>query len=73
MTSTSSTCSPGSAYARTNNYADAVKAFEAQVNDGFTSAADFPRIVKAAAEINYQLKNYDRAAEFGNLALNQSV
>ena len=33
----------GAAYARTNNYADAVKAFEAQVNDGFTNAADFPR------------------------------
>ena len=63
----------GAAYARTNNYADAAKAFEAQVNDGFTNAADFPRIVKAAAQINYHLKNYDRAAEFGNLALNQSV
>jgi tetratricopeptide (TPR) repeat protein len=63
----------GSAYARTKNYADAVKAFEAQVNDGFTNAANFPRIVKAAAEINYLLKNYDRAAEFGNLALNQSA
>jgi tetratricopeptide (TPR) repeat protein len=63
----------GSAYARTNNYADAVKAFEAQVNDGFTNAADFPRVVKAAVQINYHLKNYDRAAEFGNRALNQGI
>jgi tetratricopeptide (TPR) repeat protein len=63
----------GAAYARTNNYADAEKAFEAQVNDGFTNASDLPRIVKAVVAINYQLKNYDRATEFGNRALDQGV
>src|ERR1700754_1451646 len=40
----------GSAYARMNNYADAEKAFEAQVNDGFTDSQDLPRIVKATAQ-----------------------
>ena len=59
----------GSAYARTNDYPDAEKAFEAQANDGFTEAADLPRIVKAVAQINYQLKNYDKAIEFGNRAI----
>jgi tetratricopeptide (TPR) repeat protein len=59
----------GSAYARTNDYADAEKAFEAQANDGFTEASDLPRIVKAVAQINYQLKNYDKAIEFGNRAI----
>jgi hypothetical protein len=63
----------GSAYARTNNYADAQKAFEAQLTDGFTDAADLPRIVTAVVQINYQLKNYARAAEFGNRALNEGV
>jgi tetratricopeptide (TPR) repeat protein len=59
----------GSAYARMNNYADAEKAFEAQVNDGFTGQQDLPRIVKATAQINYQLKNYDKAIEYGNKAI----
>jgi tetratricopeptide (TPR) repeat protein len=59
----------GSAYARTNDYPDAEKAFEAQANDGFTDAADLPRIIKAVAQINYQLKNYDKAIEFGNRAI----
>jgi tetratricopeptide (TPR) repeat protein len=63
----------GSAYARTNNYADAEKAFEAQLTDGFTDALDLPRIVTALVQINYQLKNYARAAEFGNRALNEGV
>jgi tetratricopeptide (TPR) repeat protein len=63
----------GSAYARLNDYPDAEKAFEAQVGDGFTDTADLPRLLKAVAQINYQLKNYAQAAEFGNRALNESV
>jgi tetratricopeptide (TPR) repeat protein len=63
----------GSAYARTNDYADAQKAFEAQFNDGFTDASNLPHIVRALAQINYQLKDYARAAEFGNHALNEGV
>jgi hypothetical protein len=63
----------GSAYARTNDYADAEKAFEAQITDGFTDASNLPRIVMAVVQINYQLKNYARAAEFGNRALNEGV
>jgi tetratricopeptide (TPR) repeat protein len=59
----------GSAYARTNDYQSAEKAFEAQVNDGFTDQQDLPRIVKATAQINYQLKNYDKAIEYGNKAV----
>jgi tetratricopeptide (TPR) repeat protein len=59
----------GSAYARTNDFPDAEKAFEAQANDGFTEASELPRIVKAVAQINYQLKNYDKAIEYGNRAI----
>src|ERR1700757_1829516 len=59
----------GSAYARLNDYPDAEKAFEAQVNDGFTEQSDLPRIIKATAQINYQLKNYDKAIEYGNRAI----
>jgi outer membrane protein assembly factor BamD (BamD/ComL family) len=59
----------GSAYAHTNDYQSAEKAFEAQVNDGFTDQQDLPRIVKATAQINYQLKSYDKAIEYGNKAI----
>jgi tetratricopeptide (TPR) repeat protein len=59
----------GSAYARTNDYQSAEKAFEAQANDGFTDQQDLPRIIKATAQINYQLKNYDKAIEYGNKAV----
>jgi tetratricopeptide (TPR) repeat protein len=63
----------GSAYARLNDYPDAEQAFAAQVNDGFTSRADFPRLIKAVTEINYQLKNYARAAQFGTRALTENA
>jgi len=59
----------GVAYARTNNYAEAAKAFEAEINDGFMEEKDLPSRVKAVAQMNYQLKNYDKAVEFGNRAI----
>lgn len=59
----------GVAYARKNDFAEAEKAFAAQVDDGFTDAADMPRVLKAVAQLNYQLKNYDRAIEYGNKAV----
>ncbi|MGH8210588.1 MAG: tetratricopeptide repeat protein, partial [Steroidobacteraceae bacterium] len=57
------------AYARTGNYPEAGKAFEAQVNDGFLEQSEIPQRVKAVAQINYQLKNYDKAIEYGNRAI----
>ena len=59
----------GVAYARKNDYPNAEKAFAAQVDDGFTDPADMPRVLKAVAQLNYQLKNYDRAIEYGNKAV----
>lgn len=59
----------GVAYARTNNYPEAAKAFEAELNDGFLDQADVPQRVKALAQLNYQIKNYDKAIEFGNRAV----
>ena len=57
------------AYARTQDYASAGKAFEAQVNDGFLEQSEIPQRVKAVAQINYQLKNYDKAIEYGQRAI----
>ena len=59
----------GVAYARTNDYPSAETAFEAQANDGFTEPADMPHILKAVAQINYQIKAYDKAIEYGNRAI----
>jgi hypothetical protein len=58
----------GVTYARMNDFPNAEKAFAAQVDDGFTDQSDLPHIIKAVAQLNYQLKNYDRAIDFGNRA-----
>jgi tetratricopeptide (TPR) repeat protein len=57
------------AYIKTTNYADAAKAIEAEIDDGFTPQAEIPQKVKELTEINYQIKNYDKAIEFGNRAI----
>jgi tetratricopeptide (TPR) repeat protein len=63
----------GFSYARLRDYPEAEKAFAAQVNDGFTSPADVPRIIKTVVQINYLLKNYALAVEFGTRALKESA
>jgi tetratricopeptide (TPR) repeat protein len=57
------------AYIKTGNFADAAKAIEAELDDGFTPDSDKPAKIKELTEINYQLKNYDKAIEFGNRAI----
>jgi tetratricopeptide (TPR) repeat protein len=59
----------GFAYARTQNYAEAAKAWEAEVDDGITPQSEIPTRVRQLAEANYQIKNYDKAIEFGNRAI----
>jgi len=57
------------AYARTQNYAEAAKAWEAELDDGFLPQSDIPIKVRQLAEANYQIKNYDKAIDFGNRAI----
>jgi tetratricopeptide (TPR) repeat protein len=59
----------GFAYARIQNYAEAAKAWEAELDDGFTPQSETPTRVRQLAEANYQIKNYDKAIEFGNRAI----
>src|ERR1700720_4053238 len=59
----------GFAYARIQNYAEAAKAWEAELDDGFTPQSKIPTRVRQLAEANYQIKNYDKAMEFGNRAI----
>lgn len=58
-----------SAYIKTNNYAEASKALEGSIADGFLDEKEQAQHVKAVAQINYQMKNYDKALEFGNRAI----
>ncbi|HYL00053.1 MAG TPA: tetratricopeptide repeat protein [Steroidobacteraceae bacterium] len=57
------------AYIRTNNYADAARALEAEIEDGFTPPSEQQQKIRALSALNYQLKNYDKAIEFGQRAL----
>jgi tetratricopeptide (TPR) repeat protein len=59
----------GFVYVRTGNYAEAAKALEAGLNSGFLEASEQPQRVKALAQVNYQIKNYDKAVEFGNRSI----
>src|ERR1700738_5737100 len=54
----------GFAYARTQNYAEAAKAWEAELDDGITPQSEIPTRGRQLAEANYQIKNYDKAIEF---------
>jgi tetratricopeptide (TPR) repeat protein len=63
----------GAAYARTGNYSAAAEAFEAQLNDGFLTESEIPRITEAVAQLTYTLENYEKAAEFGTRALQAGV
>lgn len=56
------------AYVHTGAYADAAKTMEAEVDDGFTSPSDQQPKVRALAVLNYQVKNYDKAIDYGRRA-----
>jgi tetratricopeptide (TPR) repeat protein len=59
----------GFAYVKTNDLADAEKAWEPEVEDGFLSPSEQNTKVRALSVIEYQLKNYDKAIDFGNRAI----
>ena len=59
----------GFCYVRTNDAAGAVKAFEAELDDGFMTPAEQQTTVKALSVSEYQLKNYDKAIEYGQRAI----
>src|SRR5450432_1629902 len=51
------------------NYADAAKDCEARLESSFMPQADVPQLTRALLALNFQLKNYDKAVEFGNRAV----
>jgi tetratricopeptide (TPR) repeat protein len=56
-------------YIKTNNLPEAAKYMEAELDSGMVPQSEQPTIVKELAAINYQLKNYDKAIDFGNRAI----
>jgi tetratricopeptide (TPR) repeat protein len=59
------------AFAKMNSqdYADAAVRFEKSVNSEFIKPEDKPGRLKVLATLNYQLKNYEKAVQFGKQAL----
>jgi tetratricopeptide (TPR) repeat protein len=55
--------------ARTNDYALAEKSWEAEVEDGMLTPQEQQQKTRALSQLNYQLKNYDKAIDFGNRAI----
>jgi tetratricopeptide (TPR) repeat protein len=56
-------------YLKTNDFPDAAKAWEAEIEDGFTTGTELQQKVRGLCEVHYQLKNYDKAIEYGQRAL----
>jgi tetratricopeptide (TPR) repeat protein len=55
--------------AHTNDYALAAKSWEAEVEDGMLTPQEQQQKTRALSELNYQLKNYDKAIDYGNRAI----
>jgi hypothetical protein len=54
---------------RVNDYQTAAKALEAGLNAGFLEQDQVASRVRALAQVNYQIKNYPKAIEFGTRAV----
>jgi tetratricopeptide (TPR) repeat protein len=59
----------GFTYVRLNDYPQAAKYLEMGLASGMLDANEVPNRTKALAQVNYQIKNYDKAIEFGNRAI----
>src|SRR5579863_9615691 len=57
------------AYLKTNDFPEAAKAWEAELGDGFTTEQESQQKVRGLSEVYYQLKNYDKAIDYGQRAL----
>jgi tetratricopeptide (TPR) repeat protein len=58
-------------YSRTNDMTDAEKVLEALVASPYLDKADVPVRLRTLAQINYQNKDYDKAIEFGERAIQE--
>jgi hypothetical protein len=61
----------GYAYVHTHNYVGAAKALEPGLTDGFLDPSQIPERTVALAQLNYQIKNYDKAIQYGQQAIDK--
>lgn len=61
----------GFAYVRTKQYPLAAKAFEAELASGFTPPDQVRTLTTALAQLSYQSKNYDKAIQYGQQAIDK--
>ncbi|MEP7246678.1 MAG: tetratricopeptide repeat protein, partial [Gammaproteobacteria bacterium] len=59
----------GYAYVKTNQYPEAAKVLEADLDSGFVTGGDASKRVRQLLQINYQLKNYDKVLALGDRAI----
>jgi tetratricopeptide (TPR) repeat protein len=59
----------GFSYVRTKQFAEAARHLEESFNSPYFDQSQTASRVNALAQVNYQLKNYDKAIEFGNRAI----
>ena len=59
----------GFAYVKTGELSEAAKAWEPELDDGLTPESEHNQKVRNLAAIEYQLKNYDKAIDYGNRAI----
>jgi tetratricopeptide (TPR) repeat protein len=60
-------------YAKTNNMAAAARTMETLINDALTDPAEKTRYLKDLGKIFYQLKDYNKAIEYGKKAIDAGV
>jgi hypothetical protein len=58
-------------YSRTNDMTDAEKVLEALVASPYLDKADLPARLRTLAQLNYQTKDYDKAIQYGELAIKE--
>ncbi len=51
------------------NYADAAKDCETRIDSSFMPQGDVPQLTRALLALNFQVKNYDKAIDFGQRAI----
>jgi Tetratricopeptide repeat len=61
----------GYAYVRTKQYPQAAKALEPGLTDGFLDPGQIPQRTVALAQLNYQIKNYPKAIQYGTQAIDK--
>jgi tetratricopeptide (TPR) repeat protein len=58
-------------YLHSNDYANAEKTLEALIGSQYLDKADLPARIRTLAQINYQLKDYDKAIQYADRAIKE--